>query len=131
MRKGSIKNLRINGEVMRVIAEAVRTSKDPRISPMTSVTDVFVAPDLKTCKVYFSVLGDDAARASTLEGLKSAAGYLRSQVASKLNMRRTPELIFIEDDSTAYAIHMMGKIDEVISADQAAQEKREADGSMD
>ena len=58
MRKNSIKNIRINGEFMRVISEAIRFSKDPRISPMTSVMEVEVAPDLKTCKVWVSVLGD-------------------------------------------------------------------------
>ena len=76
MRKNSIKNIRINGEVQKVISEAIRFSKDPRISPMTSVMDVEVAPDLKTCKVWVSVMGNDEDRLRTQEGLKSAAGYI-------------------------------------------------------
>ena len=59
MRKNSNKNKRINGEVMKVISEAIRYSKDPRISPMTSVMEVEVAPDLKTCKVWVTVMGDE------------------------------------------------------------------------
>ncbi len=124
MRKNSIKNIRINGEVQKVISEAIRFSKDPRISPMTSVMDVEVAPDLKTCKVWVSVMGDDEDRIRTLEGLKSAAGYIRSTVAKELNMRNTPELRFIMDDSIEYAINMSKKIDEIAAKDAAAKAAR-------
>lgn len=124
MRKNSIKNIRINGEVMKVISEAIRFSKDPRISPMTSVMDVEVAPDLKTCKVWVSVMGNDEDRLRTEEGLKSAAGYIRSTVAKELNMRNTPELRFIMDDSIEYAINMSRKIDEVAAKDAAAKAAR-------
>lgn len=121
MRKNSIKNIRINGEVMKVISEAIRFSKDPRISPMTSVMEVEVAPDLKTCKVWVTVMGDDEDRARTMEGLKSAAGYIRSTVAKELNMRYTPEIRFIMDDSIEYAINMSRKIDEVTARDNEAR----------
>jgi ribosome-binding factor A len=124
MRKNSIKNSRINGEVMRVIASAIRFSKDPRISPMTSVMDVEVAPDLKTCKVWVSVLGNDEDREKTLEGLKSASGYFRSTLAREINLRNTPELRFIMDDSIEYAIDMTRKIDEVTARDDAARKAR-------
>ncbi len=124
MRKNSIKNIRINGEVQKVISEAIRFSKDPRISPMTSVMDVEVAPDLKTCKVWVSVMGNDEDRLRTEEGLKSAAGYIRSTVAKELNMRNTPELRFIMDDSIEYAINMSKKIDEVAAKDAAAKAAR-------
>ncbi len=124
MRKNSIKNIRINGEVMKVISEAIRFSKDPRISPMTSVMEVEVAPDLKTCKVWVTVMGDDEDRARTMEGLKSASGYIRSTVAKELNMRYTPELRFILDDSIEYAINMSKKIDEVAAADAKARQER-------
>ena len=124
MRKNSIKNIRINGEVMKVISEAIRFSKDPRISPMTSVMDVEVAPDLKTCKVWVSVMGNDEDRLRTEEGLKSAAGYIRSTVTKELNMRNTPELRFIMDDSIEYAINMSKKIDEVAAKDAAAKAAR-------
>ncbi|MBQ7678285.1 MAG: 30S ribosome-binding factor RbfA [Butyrivibrio sp.] len=124
MRKNSIKNIRINGEVQRVVAEAIRSSKDPRISPLTSVMDVNVAPDLKTCKIRVSVMGSDEDRRRTEEGLKSASGYIRSTLAHELNMRYTPQITFIMDDSIEYAIRMSRKIDEVAAADRAAQEAR-------
>ena len=124
MRKNSIKNIRINGEVQKVISEAIRFSKDPRISPMTSVMDVEVAPDLKTCKVWVSVMGNDEDRLRTEEGLKSAAGYIRSTVAKELNMRYTPALRFIMDDSIEYAINMSKMIDEVAAKDAAAKAAR-------
>ena len=127
MRKNSVKNIRVNAEVMRVIAEAIRFLKDPRIAPFTSVTDVIVAPDLKTCKVFVSVLGDDTALDKTMEGLHSASGHIRSVVARELNMRKTPELIFLPDQSAAYAIHISRKIDEVIAKDDAAREERGED----
>ncbi len=121
MRKNSNKNRRINGEVQKVISEAIRYSKDPRISPFTSVMDVEVAPDLKTCKVWVSVMGDDEDRQRTSEGLKSAAGYIRSTLAKELNMRYTPELRFIMDDSIEYAINMSKIIDEVTAKDNEAR----------
>ena len=127
MRKNSNKNKRINGEVMKVISEAIRYSKDPRISPMTSVMDVEVAPDLKTCKVWVTVMGDDEDRLRTAEGLKSAAGYIRSTLAKELNMRYTPELRFVMDDSIEYAINMSKMIDEVAAKDNAARAARGED----
>ena len=66
MRKNSIKNTRINGEVQRELSNIIHNEiKDPRIHPMTSVVTVEVAPDLKTCKAYISVLGDEKAQQDT------------------------------------------------------------------
>ena len=112
MRKNSIKNTRINSEVMKDLADIIRSQiKDPRIAPMTCVTGVEVAPDLKTCKAFISVLGDDEARNKTLEGLRSAEGYIRRQLAQDLNMRITPEITFIPDTSIEYGMHMSEIID--------------------
>ena len=114
MRKNSIKNTRINGEVQKELAGIIRGEiKDPRIHPMTSVVAVEVAPDLKTCKVYVSVLGDEKAREDTLRGLRSAEGYIRRQLAHELNLRNTPEITFIMDQSIAYGVSMSKLIDEV------------------
>ncbi|MCD8046076.1 MAG: 30S ribosome-binding factor RbfA [Clostridiales bacterium] len=114
MRKNSIKNIRLNGEVMREISIIIRDEiKDPRIHPMTSVSAVEVAPDLKTCKVYISVLGDEKAQQDTIEGLRSAAGYARKCLAASLNLRNTPEIRFILDQSIEYGIRMSKRIDEV------------------
>ncbi len=115
MRKNSIKNTRINEEVKKVLSEIIRGEiKDPRIAPMTSVVEVSVAPDLKTCKAYISVLGDEASQKSTVEGLKSAVGYIRRQLAHELNLRNTPEITFILDQSIAYGVSMSKLIDDVM-----------------
>ena len=75
MQKNSMKNMRINGEVQRELSNIIRSEvKDPRIAPMTSVVAVEVAPDLKTCKAYISVFGDEEAQNNTIKGLNSAEG---------------------------------------------------------
>ena len=85
MRKNSIKNTRVNAEVQRELSTILRGGiKDPRVAPMTSVVAVEVAPDLKTCKAYISVLGDEKAQADTLKGLQSAEGYIRRELAHPL-----------------------------------------------
>lgn len=114
MRKNSIKNTRVNVEVQRELSNILRGGiKDPRVNPMTSVVAVEVAPDLKTSKVYISVLGDEASQADTLKGLNSAAGFIRRELARKLNMRNTPELTFVLDQSIEYGVNMSHMIDEV------------------
>lgn len=119
MRKNSVKNTRVNGEVHRALAEIIRSEiKDPRINPMTSVVAVEVAPDLKTCKAWISVLGNEESQQDTIEGLKSAEGYIRSLLAKQVNLRNTPEIRFILDQSIAYGVSMSKKIDEVNRADE-------------
>ena len=114
MRKNSIKNVRINAEVQKELSRIIQQEiKDPRIHPMTSVVSAEVTPDLKYCKVYISVLGDADAQKSTIEGLKSAKAYIRRQLAATVNLRNTPELIFVADQSIEYGVHMTGLIDEV------------------
>lgn len=126
MRKNSIKNTRINGEVQRVLAEIIRGEiKDPRISPWTSVVAVEVAPDLKSCKAWISVLGDDEAKNNTLEGLKSAEGFIRRQIARTINLRNTPDITFVMDQSIEYGVNMSHKIDQVIAADAERSDQRE------
>lgn len=127
MRKNSVKNTRINGEVQRVLAEIIRGEiKDPRIAPMTSVVAVEVAPDLKTCKAWISVLGDEKAQADTLAGLKSAEGYIRNQLARTINLRNTPQITFIMDQSIAYGVNISKLIDEV-NKDMRASEENASD----
>lgn len=114
MRKNSIKNTRINGEVMKELSLIIRQEiKDPRIHMMTSVTSVEVAPDLKTCKAYISVMGSDEEKKDTIAGLRSAEGYVRRQLAKRLNLRNTPEIKFVLDQSIEYGVHMSRLIDEV------------------
>ena len=114
MRKNSIKNTRINGEVMRELSNIIRSEiKDPRINPMTSVVAVEVSPDLKQCKAYISVLGDEESQKNTIIGLRSAEGYIRKQLASTINLRNTPEIIFVLDQSIEYGVNMSKLIDDV------------------
>lgn len=114
MRKNSIKNTRVNGEVQRELSNIIRGGiKDPRVAPMTSFVAVEVAPDLKTCKAYISVLGDEKAQEDTIKGLQSAEGYIRRELARKLNMRNTPEIKFVMDQSIAYGVAMSKMIDDV------------------
>ncbi len=123
MRKNSIKNTRINGEVQKVLAEIIRGElKDPRIHPMTTVMEVEVAPDLKSAKAYISVLGDAQSQQDTLAGLNSAMGFIRNQLAKRINLRNTPEIRFIMDQSVEYGISMSKLIDEV----NAEMHQREA-----
>jgi ribosome-binding factor A len=123
MRKNSVKNTRINGEVLKELSNIIRSEiKDPRVGMMTSVVSVEVAPDLKTCKAYISVLGDEATAADTIKGLKSAEGFIRRQLAKNLNLRNTPEIKFILDQSIEYGVKMSYLIDEVTKKDDESHE---------
>ena len=114
MRKNSIKNTRINGEVQKELGRIItREIKDPRISSLTSVVAVEVAPDLKTCKAYISVLGDKEAQKDTLAGLNSAMGYIRKELARSVNLRNTPAITFVMDQSIEYGVNMSRIINEV------------------
>lgn len=126
MRKHSVKNTRVNGEVQKVLAEIIRGEiKDPRISPWTSVVAVEVAPDLKSCKAWISVLGGEEARTETLQGLKSAEGFIKMKLAKTINLRNTPDITFVMDQSIEYGVNMSRKIDEVIAQDNSHAEEAE------
>ena len=117
MRKNSVKNTRINGEIQKELANLIRGEiKDPRISPWTSVVSVEVSPDLKTCKAWISVLGGEDEIQNTLKGLNSAEGFIRRELARRINLRNTPEIRFIMDQSIAYGVDMSKKIDDVMKA---------------
>lgn len=119
MRKNSIKNTRINGEVQRELSALIsREIKDPRINPMTSIVSVEVAPDLKHAKVFISVLGDEESQKATLQGLRSAAPFMRTQLARKINLRNTPELSFVIDQSIEYGVKMSKLIQDVTTQDE-------------
>ena len=108
-----------------MLAEVIRGEiKDPRISPWTSVVAVEVAPDLKSCKVWISVLGDEEVGKSTLEGLKSAEGFIKNRLAKIVNLRNTPEIAFVLDQSIEYGVNMSKRIDEVIAQDDAVARNR-------
>lgn len=123
MRKNSIKNTRVNTEVMHELSNILRGGiKDPRVAKFTSVVAVEVAPDLKTCKAYISVLGDEKAQADTIKGLQSAEGYIRRELAHSLNLRNTPEIRFILDQSIEYGVAMSKKIDDITKGSKKEEE---------
>ena len=101
-------------EVQRELSQIIRSEiKDPRIHPLTSVVAVEVTPDLKYCKAYISVLGDEEAGKATIEGLRSAASFVRRELAHRVNLRNPPEIKFILDQSIEYGVNMSKLIDEV------------------
>ena len=99
---------RINEEIQREMSSIIRTVKDPRVADagMVSVTAVETTPDLKYAKIYISAL-DKSASAQVLKGLKSASGYLRRELGQALNLRNTPELTFVRDDSIDKGAHIL------------------------
>lgn len=97
---------RINEEIQRELSSLIPTVKDPRVTGMISVTAVDTTPDLKYAKIYISVL-DKSDCEQVLKGLKSAAGYLRRELGHALNLRNTPELTFIRDDSIDQGAHIL------------------------
>lgn len=132
MKKRGIKNTRINTEVQRELSNIIRGGlKDPRVASWTSVVAAEVAPDLKTCKAYISVLGDEKAQADTLDGLNSAVGFVRRELARTLNMRNTPEIRFILDQSIEYGVNMSKRIDEVTKDLKTADSDVKIEGDSD
>ena len=130
MRKNSIKNTRVNEAVRQELSLLIsREVKDPRVDLMTTVTRAIVATDLKTCKVYISVYGDAEKKEETMAGLRSSEGFLRRMLAKNLNLRNTPELFFILDESIEYGMYMSGKIDALAEEEARIAEEREAAGS--
>lgn len=91
------------------------------------MVSVEVAPDLKTCKAYISVLGSEKAAADTLAGLKSAEGFIRRQLAHTVNLRNTPEIRFILDQSIEYGVTMTKLIDDVVKTEQRNEDEDRAD----
>lgn len=97
---------KINGEVMRELAMIIRELKDSRIPLMTSVVAVNVTNDLRYAKAYISVMGDENVQRKAMEGLKSAAGYIRREIGKRIDLRYTPEFIFVLDKSIEHGSHI-------------------------
>jgi ribosome-binding factor A len=116
----------VRQEVLRELSLIIRDEvHDPRIDPFTSVVDVYVAPDLKTAKVWVSVLGGEESKKETLKGLNSAAGFIRGRLAHTMNMRNTPELTFVVDQTIEYGVNMSKKIDDVMAAMPKREDEEE------
>ncbi|MEG2378233.1 MAG: 30S ribosome-binding factor RbfA [Clostridia bacterium] len=109
----NIRRGRINEEIMRELAGLTRTIKDPRVPAMISITRVEATQDMRYAKVYVSTLGDHEALLECIAGLKSAAGYLRRELASRLLLRYTPELVFEADESLIEGAHIMQLLEDI------------------
>ncbi len=102
---------KINDEVAKELAQIIRTVKDPRVSDsFVSITQVSVTRDLSLARVYYSIIGPEQ---DAGKGLDSANGYIRKELAKRLNLRITPKLIFVRDDSTERAMNIMQKLREI------------------
>ena len=118
----AFKTARINEEISRELTDILRTVKDPRISAsFLSIVGVETTPDLKYCKVRFSVYGGDAKEVG--KGLRSAAGYIRRELAARLNLRLTPELTFLSDNSLEHGAHISALIDSLRKESLEKKEK--------
>ena len=118
---------RINEEIQKSLADALRTVKDPRVSgTMISVTRVETTPDLRYAKVYVSFLEENKA-ADAMKGLKSASGFLRRELGAALRLRYTPELQFIADDSIQYGAHILGLINDANRRDEERETASETE----
>jgi len=96
------RNNRISEEIKRELSNIIRELKDPRIPIMTSVLRVDVTPDLRFAKAHISVMGSESEKAAAIEGLTKAAGFVRQQIGSRVDLRNTPEFTFVSDDSIEY-----------------------------
>lgn len=117
---------RVAEAIREEVAVFLRTeAKDPRISHLTTVTGAEVTRDLRHAKVFVSVMGSDAERAATFEGLASVAGHLRSRVGRALRLRLAPDITFLPDESIARA----ARIESLLS--QIKEGRPPADGDVD
>lgn len=133
---GKYRRDRINEEMMREIGEIVRNVKDPRVSShFITIIRAEVTPDLKYAKIFYSVMdadGEDFDERELQHGLKSASGYIRGQIAERLNLRITPELNFVFDRSIAYGakinqiLHTKGVQDDIRRFDERTAEEAAA-----
>jgi len=116
---------RIADQIQRELAEAIRTElRDPRVSTMVTLTGVEMSRDGSHAKVFFTVLGAESAARDAVEGLQSAAGFLRSQIAHRLSTRSVPELHFHFDESVERGVRLSRLIDEAVAPPKPARRAR-------
>jgi len=108
---------RINEEARKELSSIIRELKDPRVNTLCSVVAVDITKDLRWCKVFISVLGDEKQQNDTIEGLKSAAGFVRRELSHRLVLRYTPEMVFELDHSIEHGAHINQILHDIISED--------------
>ena len=105
---------RIGAQIQRDISDLLRSQvRDPRLATMISVTRVEVSSDFKNATVHVSVLGDDAQKRDMMKGLNAASGFLRRELTRRLNLRRSPELMFKMDESMEQAARVLKLLDDI------------------
>ncbi len=123
---------RISEEIKKIVAQTIREDiKDPRVSKLSTVTNVETTRDLRYTTIYISVFGNDEQKNETLEGLKRAKGFIRRVIGEALDIRYTPEPTFKLDNSLEYAMSMSKLIDEVHQSDEEMRHHREELGLAD
>ncbi|MGF7057118.1 30S ribosome-binding factor RbfA [Brassicibacter mesophilus] len=111
---------RISEEIKRIVSGVIMSGlKDPRISPMTSITQVQVTRDLRFAKIYISVLGDEESKENTLKGLQSGSGFIRKEIGKSLDLRYTPEPLFYLDKSIEHGMHISKLLSDMKKEDEA------------
>ena len=128
---GKYRRSRVNDAVSHEMADIIRDVKDPRVSDsLITVTGADVSPDFKYAKIFYSVLGADGDADTMREiskGLKSAAGYIRGQLAKRLNLRVTPELTFVPDESIMRGVNIAAMINSLEFTDEEENEEGEGE----
>jgi ribosome-binding factor A len=105
---------RLSEDAKREIASIVRELKDPRVPELISVTNVHLTPDLKYAKVFVSMLGDEKVVKEALKGLNAAAGFVRRELAHRIEIRYTPEITFVFDDSIEHGAHISKLLNQIM-----------------
>ena len=107
------RQIKINDEIARTAAEIIRKEmKDPPVGEVVSVTKAEATTDLKSCKIHVSIVGGEEEREKTMAALANAAGFVRKRIAELVNLRQTPEISFVYDDSIEYGMRMRKLIEE-------------------
>lgn len=118
---------RINDEMLKEIAMILREVKDPRVQrAFVSVTSAEVTPDLKYAKIYYSYLTAEDPK-EVAKGLKAASGYIRGQIARRMNLRMTPELTFIHDNSIKHGAHIATLLEGITFSEEETDNEGEND----
>ena len=113
----SRRSSRVNDQIRQEVSDLIRTSlRDPRVDEFVSITQVDVAQDLRTAKVYVSTLGDEDTRRRTLDGLEAASHFLRRELKPRLNIRSIPMLTFVRDSSIEEGMRLFELIKEANAA---------------
>ena len=118
---------RISEEIKKALSDIIRELKDPRIPLMTSVVAVDVSGDLRYAKAQISIMGDEQTKKDAIKGLKSAAGFIRRELGSRVRLRSTPEVIFEASNSIEHGAHINALLHQVFKEESGNEENSDRD----